>query len=1244
MTARVDANDNYTANATSVEFTVVGFNATIEITQVANTTYTVGTGINITVSSNSSAPVNVTINGVEYSVGANGVVLDNVTLAPGHYIVTARVDANDNYTANATSVEFDVVKTNSVISNIAVPTGDIPVGQNVTVNVTMGNVESGKLLIEIGGHNYTVDIVDYVANLTVALPAGTYNATAYFLGDGKYNATHLANTTEFSVVKTNAVISSVIVPTATIDAGLNATIRVIMQNIQSGKVLIEVNNHNYTVDIVDYEAELNVTLPVGRYNATAYYLEDEKYNAASLANLTNEIVVVGKLDPVIIITVHGDIHYVGENVTITATSYDGADITILVNGTPLIDGKYLVPEVGTYNVTASTPDTVNYGPGWNTTQFNVVKKVPTISVNVDGGNHYVGGYVGISYSTDSDGVVTVKVGDDTVPNGRYYPSNIGTYTVVVSVAESDKYYAGSSSATFKVIKQTPGINVQVNTPVNAGDKVTIKVTGPSDVVGYAGVVVGGKEYMVRLTGGVGTVEIPGLAGDSYNVAATYLENDKYGSATKSATLVVNKVNPTIDVKFNNITTDETPVFDVTLPNDATGTITIRVGSYVDTVRITGGLNKVAIPKLAAGEYAVSVTYNGDGKYNLITSPNAKLKVSGSSSGITLSVKDLNNGTVIVSLPDSSAEGTVEIDVAGETFTATVENGVAVVTLNNVTPGRYDATVKYSDGYGSKAEMETIINIFKYDSPMTVSVTDLGDAGSKSITVTLPEGATGTVTVEVDGKTQTKAVIAGSATFNIEGLTEGVKTAIITYAGDSNFAENYTTARFTVSKVVPVMTVNSSTIEDFVILTAKLPSDATGQVLFDIGGVGYYANVANGVATISVPNLSGATKATVTYTGDDKYGVTSSKVNIDVEKVEAHVYVNAKDIQVGDVEDIVITVPVDATGSVLVVVDEVSYTADITDGVAYISISGLEKGTYNIGAIYYGDAKYKLSTNSSVFFNVGASIITEIVVRGYNSPYDYYATFLDENDNPLAYTTVQFIAGGETYDVTTDEEGIAYLPGGILAAGNHTIISVNPVTNYETYGTAVIVARLQENKDVVMDFYDGQDYRVRVYGDDGEPVGAGKVVTMVITGSWGIVTYNVTTNDEGYAIRTIQLSPGTYTISAEYAGYKVINSIDVKSTLSAKAMTVKKSAKTTTYSATLKWSNGKPISGKNLKFTFNGKTYYAKTNTKGVASIKITSGMVKNLKVGKSYKMKVTYETSGSYKSSEYVTNKIKIAK
>ena len=68
-------------------------------------------------------------------------------------------------------------------------------------------VTSGKVIVEVGGHNYTVDIVDKVAKLVVGLPVGEYTAHAYYLGDDKYNATDLANPTAFNVVaKQNATI------------------------------------------------------------------------------------------------------------------------------------------------------------------------------------------------------------------------------------------------------------------------------------------------------------------------------------------------------------------------------------------------------------------------------------------------------------------------------------------------------------------------------------------------------------------------------------------------------------------------------------------------------------------------------------------------------------------------------------------------------------------------------------------------------------------------------------------------------------------------------------------------------------------------------------------------------------------------------------------------------------------------------------------------------------------------------
>ena len=112
--------------------------------------------------------------------------------ANGTYTVTATSSETDKYYAGASSATFAVVKYNAEITGIESTTGEVTVGYNATVNVTMGNVTSGKLVIEVGDHNYTVDIVDSVARLNVTLPAGEDGVKAYFLGDYKYNATDFA--------------------------------------------------------------------------------------------------------------------------------------------------------------------------------------------------------------------------------------------------------------------------------------------------------------------------------------------------------------------------------------------------------------------------------------------------------------------------------------------------------------------------------------------------------------------------------------------------------------------------------------------------------------------------------------------------------------------------------------------------------------------------------------------------------------------------------------------------------------------------------------------------------------------------------------------------------------------------------------------------------------------------------------------------------------------------------------------
>ena len=62
----------------------------------------------------------------------------------------------------------------------------------------------------------------------------------------------------------------------------------------------------------------------------------------------------------------------------------------------------------------------------------------------------------------------------------------------------------------------------------------------------------------------------------------------------------------------------------------------------------------------------------------------------------------------------------------------------------------------------------------------------------------------------------------------------------------------------------------------------------------------------------------------------------------------------------------------------------------------------------------------------------------------------------------------------------------------------------------------------------------------------------------------------------------------------------------------------KKAKKINYKATLKTSKGKPIKGKKITFKIKGKTYSAKTNKKGIATVTF-----KNLKAGK-YTVVVKY--------------------
>ncbi len=255
-----------------------------------------------------------------------------------------------------------------------------------------------------------------------------------------------------------------------------------------------------------------------------------------------------------------------------------------------------------------------------------------------------------------------------------------------------------------------------------------------------------------------------------------------------------------------------------------------------------------------------------------------------------------------------------------------------------------------------------------------------------------------------------------------------------------------------------------------------------------------------------------------------------------------------------------------------------------------------------------------------YYVLNKTILSQNVTRGYNSDYIYAVQLFNTNGDYLANEEVNVIVNGKANVYVTNKEGKINILFSKLTA-NQSIKVINPITGEVALNSIKVVPRLV-GSNIVMDYFDGSSYTVKVYDESGKPVKAGQVVTVKLNKK----TYKIKTNSKGVATLTIPntLIPSTYSLSATFTGQTIKNTIKVKQILKTKNTIVKKSSKKAFLTATLKSSKNKAIKGKLLTFKFNGKTYKSKTNSKGVATVTLTKSVLNKLKVGKNYLLSVVY--------------------
>ena len=1029
--------DNATGNVTikvgneTFNATVVNGTAIINITNVTPGTHEVEviysgddnhTGSNITTNVTApkyDTPINVTVGEakegepiiitVEVPKGATG----NVTVSVGGKDYTAEIDndgkavvtaenvsdgdhtiaveylGDKNYSANHTVSNMTVQKAKADTEPSVIDYG------NGTVVVVVGDNATGNVTIKVGDKEFNATVVNGTAVVTIDnVTPGTHEVEVIYSGDGNHTGSTITTNITAPKYDTNMSMDITELPNGTV------VVTVTVPDNATGDVTVNVGGKEYITKIDDNgNAVVYVDdISSGDHTIVVEYSGDDNYTGNyTISNFTKK---EGKaaVDPVIVDYGNGTIVVVvGDNATGNVTVKVGDNIynATVINGTAIITLDNETP--GVHDVEVIYSGDGNHTNATIHTEITV-SDVPTpIKINVDNINVGDKAIITVEVPKGATGTITIEI--DGVNHTSLINDGVARFEVenltageksVFAVYEGDGAYARNfTSDKFVVSKVNSNLIVEIS-DVNVGENITVTVKVPTDATGQVLIDIDGVGYYMNITGGIGTVEIPHLGEGNYNVNLTYLGDDKYLSSSNKTTVKVSKLPSFVIPTVSNIHVGENANIHLIVPTDATGNVTVIINSdeftfnlnngalgavYVEgkeyIVAVSSGNGELVISGLPKGEYFVRVIYNGDNKY--LPSQNTTI-FTVSKQDTQMDVIDQGNGTIKVILPDD-ATGNVTVSDGNNTYVVEVINGTAVINLNDTTPGKHDVTVEYSgDGDYSSNKTTISVDIPKYSTPISVKVSNIKVGETEVVTVTLPKGATGTVTIEINGKEYLTNVKDGIATFNVTGLAFGDKTVAVKYAGDDYYMDNYTTGQFTVSKVPSTVKATGKDINvgKDEIITATVPKDATGRVLVDIDGVGYYGTVENGKAKIIIPELaSGKYTAKITYEGDGKYLPSTTTVSFKVSKVNAPISADADDIYHGEDATVVVNVPEDATGTVTITVNGKTYTQEVKNGKAIFTVPGLTKGDYDIIASYSGDRKYDANdsiTDIEVHFN------------------------------------------------------------------------------------------------------------------------------------------------------------------------------------------------------------------------------------------------------------------------------------
>ena len=1228
------------ANVTAASLSVNGKNAVIENVSISGVGTIRSSATNTTLI-NSTFGGMLTVQSAKNTIKYNNIVLatgDAAILATGgdNVITNNYLIAGDKLGDNAvnSTVETNIVKDNlpGGIVNVTITAKDVFEGSDVIIDVTVDSLSNltEKFMLKINNKEYILSFTDSKANVTISdLNAGKYNIAVTY-GDETYtliNATSdvsvygnvVTNETFFIYFDEDGLLReevpfdelifkgefSDIVNLISITTPLkitsdNAVLRNIAFAVLSDNVVLNGLTLISNVSCADNGGALILVAGnnVNVSNMNISYIIKESVDAVAInANGVSNLNVVNS-------NIFFESCPKDDTLTASAINIDGVSNSF-INGNNITavlpylfasnyDMKYFMMGVNTVNpIRMRECNNVTFSKNnVNTTANDGSASFPTLQcMFIVGSNDCV---------IDGNNFSMI---DTVIPAGTsnyLYGINIG-YNKNLMISNNDfKMSTAGGKDAAGTAYAIQGVECEVSM---IGNNITSISNGPNLGIYFASMTGGTSELyiannLINVTGlasasgswalvsGIevqnGNAKIYNNTVYTYNVGDYSPENYMYGISYAQYMYG----DRSFDIRDNRIYVDGH--YAVSFIN-------------VDGSNVTGNL---LITRNLGGDAAVEIKA---GKNNVVENNYPR------SSDLIFNITSEEPGKILIDVTiDKKATGNIAVVVDGDKYDVAIVNGSAKLTLSDLPAGVYYIEAKYNgNSIVTESYNSTKFTIDLIDSSIAVEAKDIKCGEEAVITATVTNGATGTVTFFVNGKTYVVDITDSVATLKIADLTTGDYPVFAYYNGDKYYKTSYNSTTFNVAKLASTTTVNVSDIKvgEDAVIDISVPEITSGVVSVTVGDAIYNVAVVDGKGSLTLSGLaSGSYDVVAKFNGDDKYLASEDSAKFNVTKLASTIDIAVDNIKVGENAVISVALPEDATGEVIISVNGKNYTVMTKYGMANVTISDLANGTYSVDVFYNGDDIYAPIKNSTAF--------TVSKVSDYNMTVDIADIVKGEN----ATITVSVPEDG-TGSVIVTINGTDY--NGTVVNGTAKVIihgldegSYKVVTFYtgdNKYDSMIVNGTITVNKntrttlimdDVVKYFRGSQKLIAKLVDGFGNPI-VNATVYFTINGR----VYAKITDENGMASMGIGLVPNEYKVSAVFNGtddYDMATAdatVLVKSTILGNDTTLY-FLNGTSYVAKFLDSDGNALANTTVKFNINGVFYTRVTDENGMASLNI----------------------------------------